>query len=127
MPKLQYMRLFAVALAILSLLRRTANRLTTFLKESSERTHLAFESSEHHSRVVAPPGFAACLLVLDDTIRLHEWVAYHYTILPLTSLVIAVDPKSTNDSVAEIHATAAKWRDFGLDTENGYAVRSRVR
>jgi len=63
----------------------------------------SLRSTEEHARVVASPGFAICLLVLDYTIRLHEWVglAYHYTVLPLSSLFIGVDPKSSNDSVAE--------------------------
>ncbi len=67
-----------------------------------------------NSRVVAP-GFAACLLVLDDMIRLHEWVAYHYTVLPLSSLVIGLDPKTSNDSIAEIQSMAQSWKDVGLN------------
>jgi Glycosyl transferase family 2 len=38
--------------------------------------------------------FAACLLVMDDNHRLTEWLAYHYHILPLRYLVIAVDERS---------------------------------
>lgn len=39
-------------------------------------------------------SFAACLLVKDDNHRLIEWLAYHYHVLPLRYLVIAVDPDS---------------------------------
>jgi hypothetical protein len=56
-------------------------------------------------------GIAACVLVLDDTIRLLEWVAYHYTVLPLSSLIIGFDPKSSNDSIAEYHAMSENWKD----------------
>lgn len=37
---------------------------------------------------------AACLLVNDDTIKLTEWIAYHYTVLPLSHLIVAIDPNS---------------------------------
>lgn len=37
---------------------------------------------------------AACLLVNDDTIKLTEWIAYHYTTLPLSHLIVAIDPNS---------------------------------
>jgi hypothetical protein len=61
------------------------------------------------------PAFAACLLVLDDTIRLNEWVAYHYTELPLSSLIIGLDPKSSESSIAEIHSMSHRWSPFGLN------------
>ena len=38
--------------------------------------------------------FAACLLVMDDNHFLIEWLAYHYHVLPLRHLIIAVDPRS---------------------------------
>jgi hypothetical protein len=56
-------------------------------------------------------GIAACVLVLDDTIRLLEWVAYHYTVLPLSSLIIGFDPKSSNASITEYHAMSKNWKD----------------
>mmetsp|Transcript_30876 Transcript_30876/g.46878 ORF Transcript_30876/g.46878 Transcript_30876/m.46878 type:complete len:886 (-) Transcript_30876:79-2736(-) len=39
-------------------------------------------------------NFGACLLVMDDNHFLIEWLAYHYLVLPLTHLIIAVDPAS---------------------------------
>ena len=56
-------------------------------------------------------GDAACVLVLDDTIRLFEWVAYHYTVLPLSTLVIGFDPNSSNESIAEYHVMPENWKD----------------
>jgi hypothetical protein len=63
--------------------------------------------STHHSEDVPKeyPGlpelmndmkesFSACLLVMDDNFRLYEWIAYHYHVLPLRYLVVAVDPRS---------------------------------
>merc|ERR1740124_1124009 len=37
-------------------------------------------------------GIAVCLLIRDDNDRLPEWLAYHYQMLPLLHLVVAVDP-----------------------------------
>ena len=39
-------------------------------------------------------NMSACLLVMDDTIKLTEWIAYHYTVLPLSHLIVAIDPAS---------------------------------
>jgi hypothetical protein len=41
---------------------------------------------------------SACMLAMDDSIRLTEWIAYHYTILPLGSLMIAIDPNSQSQN-----------------------------
>ena len=38
--------------------------------------------------------FGACLLIMDDNHLLPEWLAYHYTFLPLRRLIVAVDPNS---------------------------------
>jgi hypothetical protein len=37
---------------------------------------------------------SACLLVMDDSHFLVEWLGYHYHTLPLRYLVVAVDPRS---------------------------------
>ena len=43
-------------------------------------------------------GMSACLLVMDDNHFLIEWLAYHYTVLPLRRLIIAQDPRSRTSS-----------------------------
>ena len=42
-------------------------------------------------------GFGACLMVKDDNDLLYEWIAYHYTVLPLKYLVVGSDIHSTQD------------------------------
>ena len=37
---------------------------------------------------------AACLLIKDDNNRLPEWLAYHYHVMPLRSLIVGVDVNS---------------------------------
>jgi len=39
-------------------------------------------------------GISACLLVKDENNNLPEWLAYHYHVLPLRYLIVAVDPNS---------------------------------
>eukprot|EP00542_Grammatophora_oceanica_P007264 CAMPEP_0194066620 /NCGR_PEP_ID=MMETSP0009_2-20130614/86122_1 /TAXON_ID=210454 /ORGANISM="Grammatophora oceanica, Strain CCMP 410" /LENGTH=428 /DNA_ID=CAMNT_0038719591 /DNA_START=252 /DNA_END=1538 /DNA_ORIENTATION=+ len=53
---------------------------------------------------------SACLLVLDENLRLPEWLAYHYHALPLRYLVISVDPRSQK-SPSEI---LDRFRDQGM-------------
>ena len=40
-------------------------------------------------------GMSSCLFIMDDTIRLIEWLAYHFTVLPLRYLIVGIDPHST--------------------------------
>jgi hypothetical protein len=42
-------------------------------------------------------SFGACLMVKDDNDLLSEWLAYHYTILPLRYLVVGMDVNSTQN------------------------------
>lgn len=44
-----------------------------------------------------PKAFSACLVIKDESIILPEWLAYHYTRLPLRRLFVAVDPLSATD------------------------------
>ena len=52
---------------------------------------------------------SACLLVMDDTIKLTEWLAYHYTALPLSHLIVAIDPHSLLED--KIRSVLDLWKD----------------
>ena len=52
----------------------------------------------------------ACLFIMDDTIRLMEWLAYHYTVLPLGHLIVAIDPKSKR--IDKINSILTMWREY---------------
>ncbi|KAK1742177.1 hypothetical protein QTG54_006742 [Skeletonema marinoi] len=54
------------------------------------------ESSHDNQQLKFPP-WSACLLIKDNNIILPEWLAYHYTVLPLRRLIVAVDPTSKTD------------------------------
>ena len=51
--------------------------------------------------------FAACLLVMDDNHFLTEWLAYHYHVLPLRHLIVAVDPRSKTSP----RSILQRWKD----------------
>jgi hypothetical protein len=57
--------------------------------------------------------FSACVLVMDDNHRLVEWLAYHFHVLPLRYLVLAVDPRSKTSPTLILN----RWREMGLYVE----------
>eukprot|EP00956_Cyclotella_meneghiniana_P034816 scaffold108432_cov72-Cyclotella_meneghiniana.AAC.2 len=74
-----------------------------------------------------PFSFSACLLIKDGNILLPEWLAYHYTVLPLRRLIVGVDPlshtdpKQIFDSYGSIGMDISIWKNdsFWVD---GYAA-----
>eukprot|EP00536_Pseudo-nitzschia_multiseries_P018325 jgi/Psemu1/70507/estExt_Genemark1.C_23850001 len=56
-------------------------------------------------------GMSACLIQLEDTIRLAEWIPYHYATLPLTGLVIALDPNNSQRAIRRVLDLVDLWKD----------------
>lgn len=52
--------------------------------------------------------FSACMLIKDDNDLLNEWLAYHYHVLNLRYLVVAVDPNSATSPTPIFE----KWRSL---------------
>jgi Glycosyl transferase family 2 len=55
-------------------------------------------------------AFSACMLIMDDNHRLTEWMAYHYHVLPLRYLVVAIDPNSETSPSLILD----QWRKQGM-------------
>mmetsp|Transcript_18255 Transcript_18255/g.39446 ORF Transcript_18255/g.39446 Transcript_18255/m.39446 type:complete len:656 (+) Transcript_18255:76-2043(+) len=71
-------------------------------------------SNNKNNHASSEDGLSACLLVNDENPRLPEWIAYHYHILPLRSLTVAVDPASRSSPAAILD----RWRQLmGLDVQ----------
>lgn len=68
---------------------------------TNETTMVTTRSTDNH-RV-----FGACLMVKDDNELLPEWLAYHYTILPLRFVVLGLDYNSSQDPESILR----RWRD----------------
>jgi hypothetical protein len=98
------------------------------------------------SRIQHNESFSTCLLVMDENFRLYEWLAYHYHVLPLRYVVIAVDPRSALNPEPvldlfrdELNMTIITWTDSDfvdwapLSTDapprvltNRYVMRQRI-
>jgi hypothetical protein len=64
-------------------------------------------------RVIKKDGLSACLLVNDENPRLPEWLAYHYHVLPLRSIIVAVDPVSRHQPNEILY----RWPRMGMEVE----------
>ena len=53
----------------------------------------------NNQQIMQFASWSACLLLKDNNIILPEWLAYHYTVLPLRRLIVAVDPSSKTRSI----------------------------
>ena len=88
-------------------------------KEGSATT--ASTTSEKEDRPL-PFSFSACLLIKDNNIILPEWLAYHYTVLPLRRLIVGVDPMSHTDPTPILD----KYKSIGMNittwTDDSYWV-----
>ena len=79
-----------------------------------------------------PFSFSACLLIKDNNILLPEWLAYHYTFLPLRRLIVMVDPLSHTDpkpifdAYESIGLNTTIWMDdwFWVDGAEAYEKRN---
>ncbi|KAL7425829.1 hypothetical protein ACHAXM_000185 [Skeletonema potamos] len=66
--------------------------------------------------------WSACLLVKDNNIILPEWLAYHYTVLPLRRLIVAVDPTSNTDPRPILDLYQSIGMNITVWTDNNYWV-----
>ncbi len=82
-------------------------------------------SSESSSNSQQEPPFSpwsACLLLKDNNIILPEWLAYHYTVLPLRRLIVAVDPTSKTDPRPILDLYESIGMNITVWTDNNYWV-----
>lgn len=75
------------------------------VSHSSDHGHLGGSSTDY------PFPMAACLIIKDQSRLLPEWLAYHYTFLPLRRLIVSVDPFSVTDPTSTLNM----WQELGLN------------
>lgn len=76
--------------------RRRRRRKKKNAKTVTSPTHKAPISIEPTSSALSTSAnFSACLLIKDDNAILNEWIAYHYHVLRMRRLIVAVDPLSS--------------------------------
>lgn len=74
---------------------------------STKRTHNQTKTNKPY-----PNAFGACLMVKDDNDLLYEWLAYHYTMLPLGRLVVGSDLGNSQDP----QEVLSRWRGMNLES-----------
>lgn len=80
---------------------------------ASLRVHSTYALRSPGNSINPNDGFSGCLLLRDDNDRLPEWIAYHWLVLPLKYLVIAIDPNSTTSPQKIIDQWTAA--DLGIE------------
>ena len=85
----------------------------TVVKQNNETVELVVPGSVMAFDASKRSNFSACLLTKDDNDILNEWIAYHYHVLGLRYLVVAVDAKSETSPTSLLD----KWRKFGMTIE----------
>jgi len=117
--------LFAYALVALIMGENALKMEMTGLKTFTEHAlmPLPMPPSRNETTKVVPKNrtetltpdneFSACLLTMDDNHFLIEWLAYHYHTLPLTNLIVAIDPHSKSSPALIFD----RWRDMGMTIE----------
>jgi hypothetical protein len=84
------------------------------IRETSSASAAAAAPIKQHAAAainrIPPPieSFSACLLVRDDNALLIEWLAFHYHVLPLRYLIVAVDPRSITSPEAILNRYQGK-------------------
>ena len=104
--------------------------VTLSKKQAVQPPPQSIDVHEQHSNNQEKEGLSACLLVNDENPRLPEWLAYHYYILPLRSLIVAVDPasRSSPKSILDRYSSSSLmdvtiWNDDDyLPEKDGYGV-----
>ena len=83
------------------------------------------QADEQHN----PWTFSACLIIKDQNMLLPEWLGYHYTMLPLRRLIVAIDPHSLTDPepILDLYSSIGMditmwrnesdyWQDWGFNS-----------
>lgn len=72
-------------------------------KQTLKTRHRVSKLKPGHTKEIPPANpaslspnatFSACLLIKDDNEILDEWIAYHYFVIKLRQIIVAVDPLS---------------------------------
>jgi len=88
-----------------------------------ESFRLKIPSKNRTTHYTPDDGFSGCLVLKDDNDRLSEWLAYHWLVLPLKYLVVAVDPTGTTspESILKLWNSSNMgmdivfWNDIDFD------------
>ena len=81
-------------------------------KESHDSNNIPqLSSSVSKVAPYSPYSFSACLVFKDQIRILPEWLAYHYTVMPLRRLIVMIDPLS----IVSPEPIFKNFRELGMD------------
>ena len=86
-----------------SMLEGDPSIVTNSLQDEQRLLTVAAQTKPHG---LSHNTFSACMLIKDDNDLLNEWLAYHYHVLNLRYLLVAVDPSSATSPTPIFD----KWR-----------------
>jgi len=111
------LRLFLVPILLVSVQLYHAFTLREhFQTMQLDHLHSRVNSSFHertdwqsNARLKPSESFGACLMIKEDNDLLFEWLAYHYTTLPLRYVFVGSDEGNTQDPIQVLQ----RWKDAG--------------
>jgi hypothetical protein len=87
------------------ILTHDKDKQQSIFKQSTSKLKADASSEQQHT--TSPYNtFSACMLIKDDNDLLNEWLAYHYHVLNMRYLLVAVDPNSATSPTPIFD----KWR-----------------
>ena len=94
----------------------TTTTTTTATTSSVEQKLYKHKNNNNDNKI---KGLSGCILIKDENHNLIEWLAYHYTMLPLHYLVIAIDPNGISSSPINI---INRWNKDITNTEMNITI-----
>ena len=117
-------------------------RLNLQFDTESYRQHKSIPQPQHYSNAAPNSAnlsqdesltFSGCLLIKDQNDILPEWLAYHWTVLPLRRLIVAVDPLSITDPTPILDLYISKglinitvWKNESYYWKDGNAPHEKL-
>jgi hypothetical protein len=90
----------------------TATTTTTTSPNETTETNTTTTAATNGDTTTKIPTMSFCLLTKDDNDILPEWIAYHYHLWNLRTLIVAMDPTSTASPASILDS----WKEhFSLD------------
>ena len=107
------------------------------------RHHKSIIQPQHYSKTAPKPAnylgdddesltFSGCLLIKDQNDILPEWLTYHWTVLPLRRLIVAVDPLSITDPTPfldlykSLGMNITVWKNDSIYWKDGSAPHEKL-
>jgi len=100
-----------------------APRLTITHDDAEENSPQGGSSLFSNKTASISKGFGACLMIKEDNDLLYEWIAYHYTTLPLRHLYIGSDEGNRQDPLEVLSRWDSTDLNYWIFNSSSFAYR----